>query len=124
MEALSGNLPEHPGPKPAERGQARLLQPERRQMELRAMMLDDLIARDHLVRLVWDLVQRFDLRPLLDPIKARTGTAGHPQTDPKLLVALWLYATLDGRRWTEWAARASWRGCVSSIMPIAGCAAG
>jgi hypothetical protein len=29
-------------------------------------------------------------------IEAREGTPGHPQTDPRILVSLWLYATLDG----------------------------
>jgi transposase len=74
----------------------RLRQAERRQTELRAMSLDELISDDHLARLVWQVVGRFDLAPLLDKVVAREGVAGHPQTDPKILVSLWLYATLDG----------------------------
>lgn len=74
----------------------RLRQAERRQMELRAMSLDELISDDHLARLVWQMVERFDLAPLLDKVVAREGVAGHPQTDPKILVSLWLYATLEG----------------------------
>ena len=97
MPALFGDLPEEPAPRlgPA-RGAARLREAERRQTELRAMTLDELIGPDHLARLVWDLVGRFDLGPLLEPIAAREGTPGHPQTDPRILVSLWLYATLEG----------------------------
>lgn len=80
----------------AAKGAARLRRAERRQMELRPMALDELISEDHLARLVWDMVSCFDLSPLLDRVVAREGTAGHPQTDPHILVALWLYATIDG----------------------------
>ena len=78
------------------RGAARLREAERRQTELRAITLDELIGPDHLARLVWDMVGRFDLTLLLDAIDAREGRPGHPQTDPRILVSLWLYATLDG----------------------------
>jgi transposase len=77
-------------------GKVRLREAERRQSELRAMSLDELIGEDHLARLVWRMVEGFDLSPLLDQVLSREGTAGHPQTDPKILVALWLYATMDG----------------------------
>ena len=49
-----------------------------------------------MVRLVEAFVGTLDLRPLYDAIGSREGTAGHPAADPKLLVALWLYATIDG----------------------------
>jgi transposase len=78
------------------RGAPRLREAERRQIELRAMTLDELIGPDHLARLIWDIVGRFDLAPLLDAIAAREAAPGHPQTDPRILVSLWLYATLDG----------------------------
>jgi transposase len=65
-------------------------------MELRPMSLDELIGEDHLARLVWHIVSQFDLSPLLEQVCAREGAPGHPQTDPHILVALWLYATLDG----------------------------
>ena len=37
-----------------------------------------------------------DLSPLYQPIKAVEGHAGRPPIDPKILMALWLYATIDG----------------------------
>ncbi len=97
MQELLDGVPEQNAPKPAGRGAPRLLlRAERQQAELRAVSLDELIGPDHLARLVWDMVQRFDLQPLLDEIEAREGTPGRPQTDPAILLALWLYATLDG----------------------------
>jgi len=96
MAELFDDLPEDRAPAAAGRGAPRLREAERRQIELRAMALDELIGPDHLARLVWELVGRFDLQPLLDAIEAREGTAGHPQTDPRILVSLWLYATIEG----------------------------
>ncbi len=60
------------------------------------MSLDELIAEDHPARVVWDLTARFDYSWFYDRIAAREGVAGHPQTDPHILVALWMYATIDG----------------------------
>ena len=77
-------------------GKVRLREAERRQVELRAMSLDALIGEDHRARLVWRMVEGFDLSSLLAPVLSREGVAGHPQTDPKILVSLWLYATLEG----------------------------
>ena len=37
-----------------------------------------------------------DLTTFYAGIKAREGHAGRPPIDPKLLLALWLYATIDG----------------------------
>ena len=96
MNDLFEGSPEQSVVKPGGRGAPRLLQAERRQAELRALSLDELIGPEHLARLVWNVVQQFDLQPLLERIDAREGTPGHPQTDPAILVALWLYATLDG----------------------------
>jgi transposase len=45
---------------------------------------------------VWAYVEGLDLTPLYQTIAAVDGTAGRPATDPKLLLALWLYATVDG----------------------------
>ena len=96
MSELFDELPELARPAPRSRGGARLRQPERDQVALRPVALDELIGADHLARLVWHLVGRFDLTPLLDRIVSREGAAGHPHTDPRLMVSLWLYATLDG----------------------------
>lgn len=45
---------------------------------------------------MWAFVEALDLAPLYGAIRAIEGHAGRPAIDPKILVALWLYATVDG----------------------------
>jgi transposase len=77
-------------------GAPRLRQPDRSQIELRAASLESLLGEDHRARLVWGYVERQDLSKLLDAIKARGTAPGRAAIDPRILFALWLYATLDG----------------------------
>ncbi|MDZ7939131.1 MAG: IS1182 family transposase [Rhodoferax sp.] len=77
-------------------GSPRLLQPNRLQIELRASDLESLLAQDHRARLVWGYVAHQDLSKLIEAIKARGSNAGRAAIDPRILFALWLYATLDG----------------------------
>lgn len=67
-----------------------------RQRILPAMPLEDLLDSDHQARLVWDFCSALDLTPLYDSIRSRVGGPGHPAIDPKICLALWLYATLEG----------------------------
>ena len=60
------------------------------------MTIDELLEADHPARAVWSYVQGLDLTPWYDRIRARGTVAGRPAIDPRLLVALWLYATLSG----------------------------
>jgi transposase len=55
-----------------------------------------LLDSDHQARAVWDFCRGLDLTPLLDPIRSRHGHPGRPALDPRLAIALWLYATLEG----------------------------
>jgi transposase len=92
---LFADLPEQQRP-PPRRGAPRLLTAERRQVALRTVDLDGLVAEDDPVRDVWAFVEGLDLSPLYAAIAAREGEPGHPAIDPKILMALWLYATLRG----------------------------
>ena len=74
----------------------RLRRPDREQMLLRPCSLDELLGDDHDARLVWQLVETWDLSRFLDTIRARGEAPGRAATDPKLLVALWLYAATQG----------------------------
>jgi transposase len=74
----------------------RLRTPERRQMEMVPRCPDDLVPPLHPVRQVAEVVEHLDLSAFCQPIKAREGVAGRDATDPKLLVALWLYACVRG----------------------------
>src|ERR1700675_3872317 len=78
------------------RGKPRLREPVRDQIELRSVDIDSLIGQDHPARVIWAYVERLDLRILEDAIKAREGEPGHPPIAPRLMLALWLYATSDG----------------------------
>lgn len=77
-------------------GRPRLLQANRSQIELRASDLESLLAQDHRARLVWGYVMHQDLGKLIEAIKARGSNAGRAAIDPRILFALWLYATLEG----------------------------
>lgn len=73
----------------------RLRSPDR-QAVLDATPIDGLLDSDHQARAVWDFCRGLDLSPLTDPIRSRQGRPGHPALDPRLGIALWLYATLEG----------------------------
>lgn len=78
------------------KGRPRLRTANRHQVVFRAAPLDALIPGDHPARVVWDYVEGLDLAPLYDRIKAVEGRPGHAPIDPKILMALWLYATVEG----------------------------
>jgi transposase len=78
------------------KGAPRLRQAERRQVSLRPISREDLLPSDHRARFVWAFAERLDLSALYDAIKAVEGHPGHPPADPRLLLALWLYATVEG----------------------------
>lgn len=97
-DELFGELPEQAKRQAdaAPLGAPRLREPKRDQIELRAVDIESLIGEDHPVRVIWAYVEGLDLRELEDRIKARGERPGHPATSPRLLLALWLYATSDG----------------------------
>lgn len=74
----------------------RVQRPNRRQLELRPLDLEALLPDDHRARVVWDFVEALDLQAFYQMIKAVEGHAGRPPIDPAILMALWLYATLEG----------------------------
>ena len=97
-DELFGELPEEAKPRAdgAPLGAPRLREPKRDQIELRAVDIESLIGEGHPVRVIWAYVEGLDLSELEDRIKARGDRPGHPATSPRLLLALWLYATSDG----------------------------
>jgi transposase len=68
----------------------------RAQIELTPTDLEALLPPGHAARLVWRFVEGLDLSAFYAQIRAREGGVGRPAIDPKILIALWLYATIDG----------------------------
>src|SRR5262245_38830384 len=73
----------------------RVRRPDRAQVLLEPVCLEERLAADHQARNVWAFVERLDLSKFQDAIQARGQTPGRAATDPKLLVALWLLATIE-----------------------------
>lgn len=95
-DELFDDLPEQAVPQVFDAGRPRLREPVRDQVELRAVDLDRLIAADHPARMIWDYVQKLDLGSLEQAVRAREHTPGQAPASPRLLLALWLYATSEG----------------------------
>ena len=86
----------HKAEKTATLGPARVVMPNRSQVELRPMDLESLLAPGHRARLVWMWVEQQDLSGMYASIKVREGGKGRSKIAPEILFALWLYATLEG----------------------------
>jgi transposase len=78
------------------RGTPRLRVPSRDQVEMSWASLDERLDPDSQARAVWGLVCKLDLGAWLKEIQAVEHHAGRDATDPRLLVALWVFATLRG----------------------------
>jgi transposase len=76
--------------------EARFIAPDRAQIRWDMIDLEAMLPSDHRARIVWSFVESLDLSALYDAIKAREGEAGRPPADPAVLLALWLYATVEG----------------------------
>ena len=98
MNGVFGDLPEQPAPAcgALSAGGARLRVPVRDEVRLEVVDLEALIGEDHAARLIWAYVERRDFTDFEAKVRAREGLPGMPQTSPRLLLALWLYATSDG----------------------------
>jgi len=81
---------------PSSEREARVLVAQRNQIELRPVDLDSTLGPEHPARSVWAFVERLDLSTLYGAIGSVEGRAGRAAIDPKILLALWLYATVDG----------------------------
>ncbi|MGY4475502.1 IS1182 family transposase [Bradyrhizobium sp. USDA 3364] len=95
-DELFADLPVQKAERESDPGQPRMREPVRDQIELRAVDLEALVAADHPVRVIWAYVEKLDLGELEEAIRARTHTAGQAPASPRLLLALWLYATSEG----------------------------
>ncbi len=95
-DADDSGTPPRPRPDPEPPAPPRLRLADRQQVRLVPMALDELIPADHDARFVWNLVSGWDLSKFLDAIRARGEAPGRAATDPRILITLWLYASLRG----------------------------
>ena len=72
------------------------MQADRSQLNWDLVDLDAWPGADHRARIVWAFVETLDLGDLYAGIKARGSKPGRPSADPKVLLALWLLATIEG----------------------------
>ena len=94
LPAESNREPAAPGPPLV--GKPRFQAAVRNQVCFRSATLDDLVPPEHPVRVIWDYALQADLSALYQRIKAVEGHSGRPPIDPRILFALWLYATTRG----------------------------
>ena len=98
VEGLEERVPAFSPTAPPGERKPRLKPVHRQQVCLRVIDPDRLVEEDHPVRAIWDLLGRLDLSPFYEGIKAVEGQPGRDRSDPRVLIALWLYALSRGVR--------------------------
>lgn len=77
-------------------GAARTIEANRLQMRMVVLDLERMLPQEHQARAVWAFVEQLDLSRFYDAIRSREGRAGRPAVDPRIYLALWIEATLEG----------------------------
>jgi len=75
---------------------ARILEADRHQREMIGRCLDDVLPEGHRARAIWGMVGKMNLSALYQRIESRHTNAGASAIDPKITLALWIYATSVG----------------------------
>ena len=89
-------LPEPDASQASAAGKPRLRKPFRQQQEIHFASLNELLDSEHPARAVWAVVEGLDVSAWLKDVKAVEGVCGRDGTAPRLLLALWVYATVQG----------------------------
>src|SRR5216684_5806862 len=76
--------------------EVRLREPNRKQLILQSVDYETLISAEHPARAIWRVLEAMDLSRFCAPIKARENSPGRDATDPRVLLALWLYGLSEG----------------------------
>ncbi|HEY7608332.1 MAG TPA: transposase [Alphaproteobacteria bacterium] len=94
-EGLFGELARQDAPV-RDPGLARYVEAERDAIVYERFEFDALIEADHPARAIWQYLEKADLSALYARIRARAHTPGRPPPDPRVVLALWLYACVEG----------------------------
>ena len=81
---------------PTRREEARVLRPVRHQLQWLPRTLDEVLAEEHPARAIWGMLEKLDLSAFYGSIKATLDRPGRSTTDPQVLLAVWLLATVEG----------------------------
>jgi transposase len=73
----------------------RVNRPERSQVEMQFLSLNQMLPADHRARIVWQFVESLNVEPLYADFKVTAGEKGRNAIAPEVLLALWLMATID-----------------------------
>jgi hypothetical protein len=68
----------------------------RDQIELVPQSLEERVADDHPARAIWVLLERMDLSGFYATIRAAVDGPGRPASDRRVLLGLWMLATVEG----------------------------
>jgi transposase len=74
----------------------RIARAVRDQIELVPQSLEDRVAVDHPARAIWALLERLELGAFYTQIRAAVDGPGRPASDPRVLLGLWMLATVEG----------------------------
>lgn len=74
---------------------ARVRRPQRNQIEMQMLSVDQMLPQDHRVRSLWAFVSELDLEPFYRDIQVTDHVPGQPAIAPDVLIAVWLQATVD-----------------------------
>lgn len=74
----------------------RLREANRKQLQLRPYDLDSLLEPEHPARAIWRVLEQRELSRFHGAIKALVGSPGQNATDPRIMLALWLYGLSQG----------------------------
>ena len=76
--------------------QLKLRGPDRRQQIWRAVEVEQLVADEHPVRAIWELSGLLELAPFAVKLRTQRELGGRAAWDPRLLVAVWIWACSKG----------------------------
>jgi transposase len=74
----------------------RVVRPVRDQLDFTPRALEDELPPEHPARAIWALVERLELGGFYAKVRAVLDGPGRSPADPRVLLALWIYATVEG----------------------------
>lgn len=92
---IIGRLRRQSAPTPDSRV-VRYVEAQRNAIVFERFEFDALVGVDHPARMVWAYTQQVDLSGLVDWIRTGAHAPGHPPPDPRVVLALWLHACIEG----------------------------